>query len=148
MDRDRDLFAYLDTRFDGIDHRFEKMQAQLDRVEETMDRRFEEMQGQMDGRFKEMQGHLNRVEETMDRRFEETHNQIRHTNVVVEELRSKIEMVAEGHVMLDAKLDRFHGELKTERRQDRDEHRAALKRLRRRDDKLEVRVERLEAARR
>ena len=131
MDRDRDLFAYLDDKFARIDRQFARIDRQFARIDSKFDG--------IDSRYAEMQDQI-------DRRFKETQDQIRHTNVVVEGLRSKIETVAEGHVLLDAKLDRIYEEIKTERRQDRAEFRAAIRELRRRDDDLEGRLERLEAA--
>ncbi len=121
MDRDRTLIAFLETKFEGIDSRFE------------------ELQGQMGSRFKGMQGQ-------MDSRFEETQDQIRHTNVVVEGLRSDVKAVAEGHSLLSDKLDAISDDLKLERRLDRDEIKTAQRQQDRRTDELEARVERLEAA--
>ena len=100
----------------------------------------------LDDKFARIDRQFGEMQEQMDRRFKETQDQIRHTNVVVEGSRSKIETVAEGHVLLDAKLDRIYEELKTERRLDRSEFRATIRELRRRDDELEGRVQRLEAA--
>ena len=100
----------------------------------------------LDEKFARIDDRFGEMQEQMDRRFGEVQDQIRHTNVVVEGLRSKIETVAEGHVLLDAKLDRIYEELRTERQQDRAEFRATIRDLRRRDDELEGRVDRLEAA--
>ncbi len=94
--------------------------AYLDANFEGIAQRFEDMQGQM------------------DRRFDKTDKQIRRTNVVVEGLRSEIQAVAEGHAMLSDKMDQIYGELKVERRQDQDENRSALRRLRRRVERLEA----------
>ncbi len=134
MDRDPEMIAYLDDKFASIDRRFDGVDRRFDGV----DRRFDGV----DGKF----ASIDRRFDGVDRRFDETEEQVRHTTVVVEEIRSEVKAVAEGHEMLDAKMDRFYQELKLERRQDRDDHRTAQRELRRRDDALEARIQRLEAA--
>ncbi len=66
--------------------------------------------------------------------------------VMLEEQGSRLKAVAEGHAMLDEKMKERFEELKTELRQDRGDHRAAIRMQRDRSDGLEARIVRLEAA--
>ncbi len=101
MDSDRQLIAYLDSKFEGID------------------RRFEDIQGQMDRRFEETQ-----------KEIEENRKEIRHATVLVEEVRSEVKAVSEGHSLLAERLDELRKEIKLERQLDRGEARSAHRRLR------------------
>ncbi len=86
---DLELVAYLDQRFTGL--------------VETMDRRFDAV----DGRFDVME----RRQDALDARIEDTR---RHLGVLIENLDSKIQTVAEGVITVDRKIDRVQAELKTE----------------------------------
>ena len=127
--------SHIDRRFDAMqghmDERFEQMQGQ-------MDERFEQMQGQMDERFGHMDERFEQMQGQMDKRFEATQEQIRHTTVLVEETKSRVKAVAEGHSILARKLDLAVAELKVERQLDRGETRSAIRRLRGRVDRLET----------
>ncbi len=81
---DHELIAYLDERFHRIDQRFEQI-----------DQRFE----QIDGRFKRVEDRL----ETLD-------TAVRHTNVLVEDLRSDVHLIAEGSVGLNDRFETFQSE--------------------------------------
>jgi chromosome segregation ATPase len=140
---DQELIAYLDAKFEGIDRRFEDMQGRIDQRFEDMqgriDQRFEDMQGQIDQRFDKTAGQIGEAQKQIgeaqkqigeaQKQIGEAQKQIGDTTVLVEQLRSDIQAVAEGHEMLSKKIDRIYVELRTERQHDRDEHRAALKRV-------------------
>jgi hypothetical protein len=83
----------LPARFDRIDQRFDGVDRRLD----TMDRRFD----------------------TMDQRFDERMNAHaveirRHFDVVAESMSSHFQLVAEGVVSLDRKVDRIADALRGE----------------------------------
>ncbi len=69
--------------------------AYLDNRFQKIDQRFE----QIDQRF-----------EQIDRRFEQVETAIRHTNVLVEALRSDIHLIAEGSVGLNDRFETFQSE--------------------------------------
>jgi len=68
---DQELVQYLNAQFAGINQRFE----QVDQRFEQIDRRFEEMRREMSAGFDEVK---------------------RHNGVLVEDLRHKLQLVAEG----------------------------------------------------
>jgi len=86
----------IDTRLDGVDRRLEGIDARLGGI----DRRFDNV----DARF-----------DTVDRRFDELSAEIqRHFGVVAESLASQIQLVAEGVLTIDRKVDRVADELRGE----------------------------------
>ena len=75
---DQELVQYLNEQFAGINQRFEQVDqrfAQVDQRFEQIDRRFEEMRREMSAGFDEVK---------------------RHNGVLVEDLRYKLQLVAEG----------------------------------------------------
>ncbi len=75
---DQELVQYLDERFAGINQRFEQVDRrfeQIDRRFEGVDRRFAEMRQEMHAGFDEVK---------------------RHNGVLIEDLRYKLQLVAEG----------------------------------------------------
>ncbi len=85
MDRDRELITFLKAKFEGIEARFEGIDARFDGI----DARFDGIEGRLDGH---------------DRRFDEIEEQNRHTHVVLESMRSKVELLAEGHEAQDGEM--------------------------------------------
>jgi len=75
--------------------------------------------------------------------FRESH---RHTQVVVEGLRSDIQTVAEGVTAVDQKLERFRQTIDRRLEETQAMVQAGFKTLRRKDTELDRRVTRLEAA--
>ncbi len=116
MDRDRELIAHLDALKSHMDSKFD-----------GIDRRFEQMQGQIDRRFK-----------GIDARLDKTEEQIRHTHVLVEGLDSDVKAIAEGQSLLANKLGRVVHDLKVERQCDRAETRSSIRRLCERVERLEA----------
>ena len=80
---DPELVAYLDRRFEAVDRRFA-----------DMDRRFEELRDELRAEM--------RAGDSETRR---------HFDVVAEDLKSRIQLVAEGVVLVDEKLERFRAEV-------------------------------------
>lgn len=96
---DPELVGYLDERFAYLDQQFEAVDRRFD----AMDRRF----GVIDQRFDAM----DRRQDTTDARLEDVR---RHLGVLIENLDGKIQLVAEGVIAVDQKIDRVHAELKAE----------------------------------
>ncbi|MBI2553477.1 MAG: hypothetical protein HYV92_03435 [Candidatus Rokubacteria bacterium] len=96
---DAELVAYLDERFAYLDRRF----GVIDQRFEAVDRRFDAM----DRRFDAME----RRQDATDARLQDTR---RHLGVLIENLDGKIQLVAEGVIAVDQKIDRVHAELKAE----------------------------------
>ena len=100
---DPELVGYLDERFDYLDQRFEAVDRRFDAIDqrfEAVDRRFDAV----DQRFDTME----RRQDTTDARLEDTR---RHLGVLIENLDGKIQLVAEGVINVDQKIDRVRVEL-------------------------------------
>ena len=80
---DPELVAYLDRRFDAVDRRFAEMDQRIDELRA-------ELRAEM------------RVGDAETRR---------HFDVVAEDLKSRIQLVAEGVLLVDEKLERFRAEV-------------------------------------
>ena len=85
-------FAYIDQRFDAIDRRFDS----IDQRFESVDRRFDTME---------------RRQDATDARLEDTR---RHLGILIKNLDGRIQLVAEGVINVDQKIDRVRDELKAE----------------------------------
>ncbi len=148
---DRELIAHLDAKLEGftdrIDAKLEGFASRIDSRIAGVDRRLDDLQSQMDSRFGEVDSRFGEMQVQMDSRFDETQEQNRHTHVLLEKVRSQVQLLAEGHAAQDEKLDRRFDQVQDARRTDRDHLEAMMKglfiSLSRRDDELE---ERLEAA--
>ena len=82
------ILSLLDRKFDKIDKRFDGIDERLDRMDERFDR--------MDERFDRLEGRVDKLEESV------TGLQL----AVENEIRPSIQILAEGHMMLNEKLDR------------------------------------------
>ena len=103
---DLELVSYLDERFRSLDERFAHFDGRFD----TMDRRFEAVDRRFDAidqRFDAME----RRQGATDERLEDTR---RHLGILIENLEGKIQLVAEGVINVDQKIDRVRDELKVE----------------------------------
>jgi len=89
---DPELVGYLDERFAYLDQRFEAVDRRFDAI----DQRFDAME---------------RRQGTTDARLEDTR---RHLGILIENLDGKIQLVAEGVINVDQKIDRVRDELKAE----------------------------------
>ncbi len=112
---DRELITFLKAQFEGVNRRLDGMDARFDGN---------------DAKFK-----------SIDRRFDEVKEQNRHTHVLIEDLKSEVQLLAEGHAAQDEKIDRRFDEAETGRKEDRGHLEAMMKgtflHLSRRDDELE-----------
>lgn len=95
-------FEKIDKRFDGIDERLDRMDERFDGIDERLDRmdeRFDRMDERFDrleGRVESLEGHVDGVE-----------GGLKHLRFVIEnEIQPHIQLLAEGHMMLNEKLDR------------------------------------------
>lgn len=97
-------------RFEQMEQRFEQMEQSSDRRFEQVDRRFEQMDRraeQMEQRAEQMEQRFERRFEQMDRRADRAEETARHTLVLLEDLRHQVQLIAEGHVGLNERLDRL-----------------------------------------
>jgi len=120
-------FAYLDQRFEAIDQRFDAVDRRFDAIDQcfnAVDRRFDAIE---------------RRQDATDERLEDTR---RHLGILIENLDGKIQLVAEGVINVDQKIDRVRDELKAELHSEIDGVKTLI-RLSSRD--LDSRVRRLEA---
>ena len=160
---DPELRAFLTERFDAIDRRLDRIEDRLDRVEERLDRieaRLDHVEQRLDvveARLDRMDRRFDAVDERldgMDRRFDGVDRKIddrfeaakRYFGVLAERLGADIRGLAEGHMMLDAKLERFRVEHDVAHREIVALIRTAYAALDRRVTRLETRGERGEAA--
>jgi chromosome segregation ATPase len=94
-------FEQVDQRFQQVDRRFQEVDQRF----QEMDRRFQEVDQrfqEMDQRFQEMDRRFQEV----DRRFEKAEETARQTLVLVENLRDKVQLLAEGFMGLNDRLER------------------------------------------
>lgn len=99
---DQDLIAYFDARFRELSQQIAESREETIRRFEQVDKRFE----QVDKRFEQVDNRL----EQGDRRFGNLEETTRHIFVVVEDLRSQIQLIAERGDGLADKLERYHRE--------------------------------------
>ena len=89
------ILSLLDRQFEKIDERFEKIDERFDRMDERFDRMDERFE-KIDERFDRLEGRMDKLEESV------TNLQL----VVENEIRPSIQILAEGHMMLNEKFDR------------------------------------------
>ena len=75
------ILAILDKRFDRVDERFDRLEGRMENLE---------------GRMERIEGRVDKLEESV------TNLQV----VIENEIRPNIQILAEGHMMLNEKLDR------------------------------------------
>ena len=109
-------FEKIDKRFDGIDERLDRMDERFDGIDERLDR-MDERFDRMDERFDRMDERFDRMDERFDRlegrveclegRVDGVKGGLKHLQFVIEnEIQPHIQLLAEGHMMLNEKLDR------------------------------------------
>ena len=107
---DPELRAFLTERFDAIDRRLDRVEERLDRIEARLDR-VEARLDAVEDRLGGLAARLDQVEQRLDRKIDERFEEAkRHFGVLADGLRADIRMLAEGHLMLDSKLERFRVE--------------------------------------
>ena len=82
-------FAQVDARFERVDRRFDQVDARFEQV----DARFE----QVNGRFEQVDATLVRLEELIKAEGAITR---RHFEVVAEDMKGQVKLIAEGHSVL------------------------------------------------
>ena len=101
---DKELIAYFDERFREIREesarQFERIDARLERIEIRLDR--------VDERLDRVEERLDRVEERLDK----TEEAVRHTQILVEGLRSDTRQLAEGIIGFEQRMEDLRGEFK------------------------------------
>jgi archaellum component FlaC len=152
---DKELIAYLDERFRGIDERFretsqqiqgvrEETAQQIQGLREETSRQFqglrEETARQFQGTREETARQIQELREETSHRFDQMEETIRHTDVKLEGLRDDIRQVAEGVAMVDQKLDAFRETVASEFKANRSQVEAYVGNLNRRVRDLEIRA--------
>ena len=95
-------FEKIDKRFDGIDERLDRMDERFDGIDERLDR-MDERFDRMDERFDRLEGRV----ECLEGRADGVEGGLKHLQFVIEnEIQPHIQLLAEGHMMLNEKLDR------------------------------------------
>lgn len=135
-------FAQLDTQFAGIHHRLDAHDARFD----AHDARFDGMDGRLDGIDGRLDGIDSRLDEQADL-IQENRQEIHQTQLMLEHLRSDVLAVAEGHAVLNNKLDRLDDRVRRQRSEDRVSQQVEIGALKQRDDALEERIAALEEVR-
>ncbi|MCP4662042.1 MAG: hypothetical protein GY856_42100 [bacterium] len=121
---DKDLIAYLDRRFDETGHQIESLRREMVERLDQGDERFERI----------------------DERFERVETDIRHTHVLLEDLRSDLQGVAEGVIAGREALERFRKEVDRRFTKQESNLRPYFAHLKRRDDELDTRLRKVESA--
>jgi len=108
---DPELRAYLDERFDAVDRRFDTVDRRFDTVDrrfdavddrfDTVDDRFDAIDqrfGAIDQRFGAADQRIDGVDQRLDtvgRRFVALETEVRHSGVLIEQVRHEVQVVAE-----------------------------------------------------
>ena len=108
MDKElKEMFSLILQKLDGVDRRFESMEARLD----GMDRRFESMEARLDGmdrRFDAVEARLDGMDkrfEAVEARLDALDTGLRNVRLKLEnEIAENIKRVAEGHMDLSRNL--------------------------------------------
>ncbi len=148
MNRDQKLIAYLDAKFENIDAKFEAIDTRFEAIDtrlEVHDTRFEAIDTKLEVHNTKFENIDTKLGDNQEQ-IRENRKQIHYTQLLGEDLRSKVQLLAEGHATLAQKIDRNHQEARAWRLEDRAYFEAMFVRLSRRDDQLEERIERLEMA--
>ncbi|MEA2325724.1 MAG: hypothetical protein QOE68_683 [Thermoanaerobaculia bacterium] len=96
----------MDERFDQVDARFEQIDTRLEQIDvrlEKVDERFE----QVDARAAGLKQHIDQIAVQMKMDF----------GLAVEAMRTDVQRVADGVLMVNAKLDREAADIRAEMRQ-------------------------------
>ena len=108
----RERFDKVDAHLDKVDARLDKVDARLDKVDARLDK--------VDARFDQVDARFDQVDANatgLRQHFDETVAQMKiHFGAAVEAMRTDVQRVAEGVLMLDAKLDREAADIRAEMR--------------------------------
>jgi methyl-accepting chemotaxis protein len=120
---DQELIAYLEERFRESSRQImEGVRSEVGTLRQEMVGRFEEEMGtlrqEMVGRFEQEMGTLRQEMvsrfEQVDEAIQHNRDEIRHTQIVMESMRSDIQGVAEGVLSTNQRLDAFREEVQQE----------------------------------
>ncbi len=149
----------IDARLGGIEHRFDQTQEQIQGIQEQVQENRTLLQENRT-LILETREQIVKVREEVGKNRDEigknrdeigkNREQIRQTRVLIEGQHSTLQLLAEGHAAQDEKIDRRFDQADDRRRTDRNHLEGMMKglflSLSRRDDELEERFERMEAA--
>lgn len=97
---DQDLLDYLKQSFSTIDERFSKMDERFVAMEASVAQQIQALRQETAERF-----------DKVDQRFGNLETEVRQVHVVVEDLRDKVQLTAEGVANVNEKLDRHKEEV-------------------------------------
>jgi len=107
---DQELISYFDARFGEVSQRIEENTQQIAALREEMGQRFEKVED----RLERVEDRLEKVEdrfEKTDERLERVEGRGRQTQVMIEAMRGDVQLLAEGIVGYDEKLQAHNGEI-------------------------------------
>jgi regulator of replication initiation timing len=159
---DEEMIGYLDRRFDESERRMRQI---LEEIVGDTSRQIGGLRQEIGGLRQEIGGLRQETGERFDalrqetgerfdalrqetaERFENVDGQIRHTHVLIEDLRSDLKTVAEGVVNVNEKLDRHIERMDRQRVEDRAADRVVFSHHQESLDDHEMRLSGLESAR-
>jgi predicted nucleic acid-binding Zn-ribbon protein len=111
----------INTRFDSMEQRFEGRFQSMEQRFDSMEQRFESMEGRLDsmeqrseGRFQSIERQLQEFREETAQNFDWVEGRLstvetglHHTQILVEDLRGQVQLVAEGVATCNERLDRL-----------------------------------------
>jgi chromosome segregation ATPase len=133
----RQGFEQVDQRFAQVDQRF----AQVDQRFGQVDQRFAQVEQGLAGLHQGM-AELARRLDVLDRRVEALEQRVRANGILLEALRDDVRQLAEAHVMLDQRVERYRREHEVAHQEVLALLRASYQDLDRRVTRLEGRIER------
>jgi archaellum component FlaC len=102
---DPELLAYFDQHFSSLNQRFDRVDQRLDRVEQRLDGVGQRLDG-VDQRLDRVDQRLDGIDQRFDRvdrrfdgidqRLDNLETGVRHAHVLIEDLRGKVQLVAES----------------------------------------------------
>jgi chromosome segregation ATPase len=111
---DRELIAYFDRQFQEIHNEIgelrQETREQIGELRQETRAQIGELRQETSSQFGEVYRQFGEV----NSRFEKLETALRHTQVVIEGVRSDVQMVAEGVATVDGKVERFRTEMQEE----------------------------------
>jgi len=151
---DPELIAYLDRRFDEVDRRFDEVNRRFDATDNRLDGlegRFDGLEGRFDGlegRFDGLEGRFDGLEgrfDGLEGRFERLEDTVHLMGVRIENIESKVELLAEGQGGLREIMARDKAELNQKIEDLRRDLNLFARHVNERFDGVDDRLEKLEA---
>ncbi|HEV2855225.1 MAG TPA: hypothetical protein VHC97_20695 [Thermoanaerobaculia bacterium] len=104
---DQDLLDFLKQSFSVIDERFSKIDERFSKIDE----RFVVMEASVAQQIRAFRQETAERFDKVDQRFGNLETEVRQVHVVVEDLRDKVQLTAEGITNVNEKLDRHQEEV-------------------------------------